>query len=191
MRVVSYLLDKIAVPIAVTVLTPAAVLAVSKLKTGDWLAWTTRFPPALPYWFGILMALWFGAVAIRHRIRELQGSGIRAWTIRNPIYGWVDVGCVEYAGVKWRIRAARDSLMRLDPADVQPEDLDVQTPPRCPKCETEIEQVARFWGGYYWGCVRCGFRRKNRDSYFREMERVEKLARREWEMELAKRGGRA
>jgi ribosomal protein L37AE/L43A len=71
-----------------------------------------------------------------------------------------------------------------------PHDLDIDTPPRCPKCETEIEQTRSFWGGYVWKCVKCGFQKRNRESYYREGERAEKIARREFEMfqSKAKRG---
>ena len=87
-----------------------------------------------------------------------------------------------YAGVIWIVRAPKPSELDLEPPEITASDLELETPPRCPKCETEIEQSRSFWGGYVWKCVKCGFHKRNSDSYYREEERARKIAKRHWEV---------
>jgi ribosomal protein L37AE/L43A len=102
-----------------------------------------------------------------------------------PYGDWMDVGRLNYAGVIWIVRAPKPPWHQLDAEPISVDDLELQTPPRCPKCETEIEQTQSFWGGYIWKCVRCGFKKRNSESYYREEERAKKIARREFEIHLS------
>lgn len=43
-----------------------------------------------------------------------------------------------------------------------------------------MKKSAVFWG-YIWDCVECGFKRRNRDSYYIEYKRAEKRAKRYYE----------
>ena len=47
-----------------------------------------------------------------------------------------------------------------------------------------IREVVRKFDSYVvrWKCVKCGFKKRNSESYYREGERVKKIARRDFEM---------
>jgi len=180
MRVVDFLLG-VAAPLIVIFLTPTVLAARSKLQTGNWLAWTERLSLSTVGWFVGTIALWFMAVGVRRRLRCMSEGSVGISSARAPLGGWVEVGAVSYAGVKWRLRAPRGVPYSVRPASVEAAELEADLPPRCPRCETEVEENPRFWGGYSWSCIRCGFRKHNRDSYYLEASRAERLARRGWE----------
>jgi len=50
----------------------------------------------------------------------------------------------------------------------------VETPPRCPKCETELEETRSFWGGYIWKCVNCGFKKETEIVTIKRMNGLKK-----------------
>jgi ribosomal protein L37AE/L43A len=184
MKIAQFLLDKIVAPLLVVLLTPIIIGIGSKIKTGDWIEWFGLIPNTLWIVFGLFILLWIIVIAIRRRVKQLQeldaGPGI--FVISTPAFGWITIGKLNYAGVVWRVRApAPDPWEPFNPSKISPSSIEVETPPRCPKCETEIEQSHSFWGGYIWRCVSCGFQKRNRDSYYKESERAEKIARREWE----------
>ena len=76
--------------------------------------------------------------------------------------------------------------MEIGYLDIESENIEVEIPPRCPQCKTELEETKKFWGGYKWGCVNCGFTKKNSESWYIERDRVEKIAKRKFEMERSK-----
>lgn len=111
-------------------------------------------------------------------LRELDKPSAGFYSI--PLHGWTIIGKLPYKNVIWDI---------LIPAELQPSqssasDIEIGTPPRCPKCQTEIEEKRSFWKGFIWICVRCGFRKRNKDSYYSEADRAEKIAKREFEIKL-------
>jgi ribosomal protein L37AE/L43A len=97
-------------------------------------------------------------------------------------FGWELLGTLKYLGVTWRITAPKDdpwgsfSISRIE----------VETPPRCSRCGTEIEQSHSFWGGYIWKCVGCNFKKRNGDSYYDEGRRAGKIARNKFEKQKEK-----
>ncbi|MBA7605771.1 hypothetical protein ES703_12906 [subsurface metagenome] len=183
MKAVNLLLDKIIVPILLAFLIPVVTGIGSKASTGNWLEWFTSIPSQVWITLAIIIALWILVIAIRYRIKHLRKEGHSPISIISVPYGdWRNVGKLKYADVIWIVRAPAPPWYELDPKPITPDDLDVDTPPRCPKCETEIEQTQSFWGGYIWKCVKCGFKKRNSESYYREEERVKKIARRDFEM---------
>jgi ribosomal protein L37AE/L43A/uncharacterized integral membrane protein len=178
-------LDAVLLPVLAPIGTLVATAVGSKLSTGDWLTWLRAVP--MKVWL-ILFAvggIWFVAVLIGRRVRELRAarshSGPAVFSV--PMHGWIELAEFTHTGVLWRVRAPRESTWELeDKTSVDPSDIDVATPPRCPRCKTELEESQRFLGGYVWKCVRCGFKRSNKESFYREADRAEKIARREWEM---------
>ena len=184
MRIVQYLLDKIIAPLLVGLLTPIMIGIVSKIKTGDWMKLFGIIPNTLWIVVGLVIFLWIVIIVILGRIKQLQelnaGPGIAI--LSTPAYGWINIGKLNYAGVIWRVQVPAPAPMEaFNPLKIHPSSIEVETPPRCPKCETELEQYHSFWGGYIWRCVGCGFHKRNRDSFYKESERAEKIARREWE----------
>jgi hypothetical protein len=52
---------------------------------------------------------------------------------------------------------------------------------KCKKCGMRLEESESFFWGYLWKCIGCGFKKRNRDSFGKESERVERIADRELE----------
>ncbi len=182
-----FLSDKIIAPLIVFLLGTLIVMAVSQY-TGKWLG---AFEP-VPNWFSaaILLALILACAVILRFSQIKKRDSPLMWTLPSAPYGWQPFGQAEYAGVLWDVRIPRNlekalpydrriDYSILDYPDIVADNLDVGTPPKCPKCKTEIEEESRFFGGYTWKCARCGFHKKNKDSYDREADRVLTIARRE------------
>ena len=184
MKAVNLLLDRIIVPILLAFLIPIVTGIGSKASTGNWLEWFVSVPSPVWITLVVIITLWILVIAIRYRIKHLRKESNPLISIISVPYGnWRDVGKFTYADVIWIVRAPAPPWYELDPKPITPDDLDIDTPPRCPKCETEIEQTHSFWGGYIWKCVKCGFKKRNSESYYREEERVKKIAKREWEIQ--------
>jgi len=184
MRIGEFLIDKIIAPLVVASLTPITISIISKINTGDWAELFGLIPKIFWVIFSISILAWIAIIVIHKRVKRLQelDSGPGVFVISQPIFGWVIIAKFNYVGLIWKVRApATAPWESFDPSSISSSSIEIETPPRCPKCETEIEQEHSFWGGYIWRCVRCGFKKRNRDSYYREQERAEKIARREWE----------
>jgi ribosomal protein L37AE/L43A len=182
MSVLRGVLRNLTTPILVLFLTPLVTAAGSAFATGDWWQWFGSVPVAL--WMALAAGTVFWIAAIQRLKHLQQGSGSPVSFIAVPYDGWHVVDQTSYADVLWNVRIPRPSKWDLDPRPVEPHDLDIATPPRCPKCKTELEEARSFWGGYVWRCVACGFSKRNRESYYREAERVEKIVRRQYELYL-------
>jgi len=78
-----------------------------------------------------------------------------------------------HEGVIWHI-GIRDLAMSAS-------DVEVKTPPRCPKCKTELGQSKSFWGGRKWKCPRGDFMKKSKKSFYEISKSLEKIVRRDWE----------
>jgi ribosomal protein L37AE/L43A len=187
MKIFDCLLNNIVCPLVVLILAPSLIGILSKLNTGEWMSWFMSIPKI--YWgnIGFLFFLWIIIIIIRIRLKQINKSntGPMISVIKNPIYGWLNIGAIEYAGALWRLNAPKPGpFIAFEPSDVSPSNIEVDLPPRCPKCETELEESKCFFSGYIWKCVKCGFRKKNKNSYYIESERVEKIARRDWEERL-------
>jgi len=183
MKVINLLLDKIVVPVLLALLIPIVTGIGSKASTGNWLEWFASVPSQVWITLAIIFAFWILVIVIRTRIKHLHKESQSPISIISiPYGGWRNVGKLKYADVIWIVRAPATPWYELDPKPITSQDLDIDIPPRCPECETEIEQTQSFWGGYIWKCVKCGFQKRNRESYYREEERAKKIARRDFEM---------
>lgn len=185
MKTIQSLLDRVIYPLLVSLLTPVAVAVGSKIVTDDWTKWFRLIPK--PAWviLGLVILLWVVIILIRKRLKRLEelNAGPAAIVTFFPRYGWMEVAKLNYAQVVWRVHAPTPfPWTAFEPSNIAPSSIEVATPPRCPNCETELEESRSFVVGYVWRCVRCGFKKRNRDSYYREAERAEKIARREWEV---------
>lgn len=192
MKIKQFLLDKIVGPLLVVLLSSIIFGVGSKINTGYWTGWFGRIPRVAWVIFAAVFFLWVIIIVIRKRIKQLKklnyGAGVHV--IAGAVFGWIDIGKFNYVGVKWRIQAPAPAPWEsFNPMSISPSDIEVGTPPRCPKCETELEQLHSFWGGYIWRCVGCSFRKRSGVSYYLEAERVTKIARREWERQKHERLG--
>lgn len=180
MKIFKYLIDKYINPVIVTIITTTIIALGSKAYTGKWLEWFKLVPLTTLKIFGVLIFLWIIIIFIFRRVKYLKYlDGPFAASSYTAPYGWISLGNIEYNKVIWRIRSPKK-----DPyGSYSKSYIDVETPHRCPNCETELEQSHSFWGGYIWKCVMCDFKKRNRESYYREEKRVEKIARRTLELQ--------
>ncbi len=89
----------------------------------------------------------------------------------------VKVGEASYNGVKWNILGPRQRSFET-PEEYEkrlPDSIDVQIPPRCPKCGVELEEKKGLLLGYIWKCIGCGFSKRNWKSYYLEADRAKRL----------------
>ena len=179
------LLDKVGYPLLVALMTPFAFSVISKARTRGWSKWYTYIP--MSWWMvlalGVPGLIVFAITRKRRKRLEELNAGPPIRIVSMPLFGWVTIGRLTYADVVWLVRAhAPNPIADLDRREqVDACTIEVETPPRCPDCETEIEESHSFWGGYVWKCVGCGFKKRSRDSYYDEEERAEKIARRQFE----------
>ena len=65
--------------------------------------------------------------------------------------------------------------------DLTPIRIRVSLTPRCPECETELEESKNFWGGYKWNCVKCNWNKRSKDNFSTIYKQVERIVQREME----------
>lgn len=172
-----WLLEHLFLPILLIILTPTIMVIVSKVSTGD----SSKLFATTPVVIWVILAIIFipwTVYAIHHRIKHIRGEN---WSLKplrfKPSGGWKSIDTIEYADVSWNVRVPVQASTFKSREVLTQDDLDIEIPPRCPKCSTELEQTKSFWGWYVWKCVNCGFRKYNRDDFFKEERRVIKLAR--------------
>lgn len=179
-------LDKVGWPLLVLALGPTVTLIGSKIQAGDWLAWLKMIPSWGYTYFFAVTAAWILLGPIVRRVRHLRQRNLPSipaiFTV--PRWGYVTVGTLNYRDVVWRVRIpAPPPWEGLSHREAKAARVDVETPPHCPKCDTELEQTETFFGNYRWSCLRCDFSTKNKLSYFHESMRAEKIAQSWWEKE--------
>ena len=180
------LLKQVVWPLTLLAFTPAITLIGSKLQSDDWLAWL-RVIPSWAIWafFGALLSWYLGGIIIR-RIKHLKSSNLPSLPMcfSIPAWGYTTVGNLTYQEVVWRIRVpAQPPWQSFSWKESRAERVDVEIPPHCPKCDTELEEIETFLGDYRWTCIRCNFMKKNCISFYYEAVRAEKLAQSHWEKE--------
>ena len=180
MKIFKYLMDNYINPVIASIIVSIIIALGSKAYTGKWLEWFKLIPLTTLKIVGGWILLWIVIIFISRRFKNLKNSnGIFAAVNYGAPYGWVPLGEIEYNEVIWRFRSPKSTPY----GDYSKSDIDVETPPRCPNCETELEQSNSFWGGYIWKCLVCDFKKRNRESYYTEEERVKKIARRNLELQ--------
>ena len=115
-----------------------------------------------------------------------------------PLYDGVKCGEIKLFNAIWEIRAPVPSsppfLLEQHDFLINPEEIEIVVPPRCPKCRTELEEKERkilFWRKYKWICVGCGFRTNSKESYYIVADKVKRIVKRQIELrneKLAKQG---
>ena len=187
MKLLKYFFEKLLLPFLLS--SPFITLVLSKVNTGQW---TNYFKAISKREWLILIAMLVFLVIARwfilkvKAVRKRNSSGLGFAALRIPLYGWKEIGTLEYKNVLWKAKIAIDSS-RVTSESVTPDDVTVDTPPRCPKCKTEIEEQHVLIGGYLWKCINCSFKKRNKDSYYTEANRAEKIAKRKVEEELERK----
>lgn len=178
------LVDNLILPIIVGIILPSVISITSRIQTGSWIQYLKGMPKVVWISFLIFIFLWVIVSLIFKRVRLINALNSDTYFgfYAIPAYGWITIGEFEYKGLIWNIQVPAPSPWREFSAEcLYLERVEAETPPRCPKCKTEIEQKHSFSGGYIWNCVACGYKKRSRDSYYIEAKRVEKIVRRELE----------
>lgn len=176
-------LNRLIYPLLVGFLMPLVTILGSHFATGDYSNWINHIPFYVKVGFIVVIVLWLGIILIRKRLKAIEPSGVGAFSVSR--YGYEEMGNIDYYGVKWRVIAPlpHPSSLHRGP-DLTPTRIRIRTNPRCPDCETELEESKSFWGGYVWNCPGCNFKKKNKRSYYRVGDSVEKIAQRWVEKEF-------
>lgn len=171
------LLNNFLYPLLVAFFMPLATILGSQLTTGDYTKWINQIPFLGKVVFIVVIILWLGIILIRKRLKVIEPSGVGAFSVSR--WGYEDIGAIDFGGVKWRVIAPLPPPPSLHRGpDLTPSRIRISTPPRCPVCETKIEESKSFWGGYVWNCPSCDFKKRSWRSYHRVEDSVEKIAQR-------------
>jgi hypothetical protein len=152
---------------------------------GGFSAWLQSLPAWWWLIFSALILFGFTVVAIYKRIQTMLGhSNPSAASVSVPPYGWEELTRIPYDDVIWIVQRdgrgpdARRLIPRNDP---RPSEIQIATPARCAKCETELKEKRRFLGGFLRYCLKCGFKKRSEESFYDTSKNVELSARREIE----------
>lgn len=150
-KVFEKIIDNFVFPLIVGIFLPTVISVVSKFNTGNWFNYAKSIPRT--YWsvFIAIICIWF-LTSIIYRRKKLVGepnsdSLIGFYAV--PAYGWIKIGKIQYADLLWNIKVPAPPPWS-DSESLNTNRVEADTPPRCPKCKTEIEQSSSFWGGYIW-----------------------------------------
>lgn len=95
----------------------------------------------------------------------------------KPPGGWEDLGYEDDLDVYWRVRRPKNLYSRgfaEESIETALNKIDVQAPPLCKKCETELEEKNAFLGKYTWKCINCGYQKRSKLQFFEAVEDVTK-----------------
>lgn len=175
--------DNILAPVIVGIIVNAITAVLSKISTGNWLEFFFAIPKIFWLLFVVFISLWFALIIIRKQqtkieIMNRKEDGLkREFKIVEKHYknGWNSflIGTeYPYNGVLWKIY--RNTANRWNC------ELFAELP-KCPRCKTELEQKANFLGAYVWRCPNNDFKKRNKDNFYTERDRVLAIAHREIE----------
>ncbi|OMI26193.1 hypothetical protein BTA31_15330 [Bacillus haynesii] len=167
------LLNKFAISIILNLASPLIVLISSKIRTGDW--FSLFFHPVIDCLLGLLF-VWL-VTCIIYKIITLRKNNMSTPIVFE--YGGEEIALYIYNDVLWLIRGNRDYM-----GNVKVGSLYADTPPRCPKCEMELEENKKLLGSYKWLCIDCGYKKISKNNFIFEATRAAKFARRDAEREL-------
>jgi ribosomal protein L37AE/L43A len=179
-KIAKFFSEHLIMPLIVAILTPIATAIASYFGTGDWFQYFLAAPRIVWYSIGVLLLIWATVLLIVKRfrkIREYESPGI--FRLMEPRWGQVEMVDIPHKNVVWTVIVPATapwepgSHLPLIPAN-----LDVDTPPRCPNCNTELTEKKAFWGGYLWSCPNCTFKKRGPENFFTISDEVLRIARR-------------
>lgn len=170
----------------ISVISTALIASVASwISAGSWTKWLEQISGWVWALFIILFIGLFIIVLIRKRIRGIRESesrrGLYTPVISSP-WGYREVEEIRHVEVIWKILAPNpspvQSAISYEKAltSIDPKSIEIDVPPRCPHCKTELEEKQRFLGGYKWICVGCDFSKNNKDRFYKEADRAKRRA---------------
>ncbi|PKL67134.1 MAG: hypothetical protein CVV28_06925 [Methanobacteriales archaeon HGW-Methanobacteriales-1] len=128
----------------------------------------------IPYYIWILLIILIIMTLILYSYQKQRknrkNASISPYGI-VPHDGWQKISYLPYAGVLWEVKKPNPNTF----SGTQSNYIDISLPPLCSKCRTELEEQDNFFW-YTLKCIDCGFKKRNKDSYYQNAERVERLA---------------
>jgi hypothetical protein len=175
-------LKELLLPIIVTIATPIATALSSEIIKGDWLNFFKNIHSVFYSFFIAFILVWITLILIRNRIKRNKEYNMKSNSCSESItiYGYRNISEIILYKVKWKINVP--NLGHFENYEYSPEDIVIDTPPRCPTCGTKLEEQKRIWRGYSWSCVLCDFKVINRDNFNAVKNKVKKIAERQLEM---------
>jgi len=177
LKMIRYLLDNFISPLILALLTSIILGIASKITTGNWMEWFNLIPKFIWIISILIILFWIILIYVFKRVKHLKElDSSYAIGIPSATLGWITHGNLEYAGVIWRVQAPKEYPWSYNSSRIE-----VKTPPRCPNCETELDESHSFWSGHIWRCFGCDFKKRSKYSFYDEKKRAAKIARRQCE----------
>jgi hypothetical protein len=151
-KIVSSFFGKAVWPLLVLILTPVATLLGGKLQSGGWLGWIGVIPLWVYFVFGGAVLVWLTATLLFRRMRKLKNANLPALPLfySTSMWGYTRVAELPYKRVLWRILArnppAWENMTVRELCKTQ--GVEIETPPICPNCKTELEETETLFGRY-------------------------------------------
>jgi ribosomal protein L37AE/L43A len=94
-----------------------------------------------------------------------------------------------FRDVMWRFhgRVIDGSELRAEP-DLDPDTIEVESPPLCPRCQTGLLERSGRIRRFVWSCVGCGWRKGSSERFSTVAPQAELYFQGRWRRELAGRG---
>ena len=173
--------DRIITDVILYIITPSAIVVgsgiLSLIQTGTFIKYLVE------YWYliviVIIVVMLIAYILFRRKSDDFPIG--MAFSI-NQDY-WEPVIRIEHAGLLWDIYKEKNIFLDSfnQNRTISPNTA-VNTPPRCPKCKTEINEDVGFFGGSRFSCPNCGFHVLNKKSLYLLKQDVEKIGKRKVEL---------
>jgi hypothetical protein len=167
----------------------------SRLSTGSF----TRLFVVVPLWGWALVTLFaflaFAVAIVLARVRRRAPPRSNVFVDRIRVGGAFDDYTSRWAvftggfrDVMWRYKGrAIEGSGSEDKPDVDPDSIEVESPPLCPKCLTGLVEV-RGLVRDSWQCVGCGWRRATGERFAEVAPLAELYFQGRWRRDLHERG---
>ncbi|MGM7637612.1 hypothetical protein [Bacillus sp. Hm123] len=169
---------------------PLFTVLMEYIKTGEW---------ALPDWnWPIIIAVAILLFFLNKFYKKVQRrKSIRSYRRRSrtisSIGQWDKVAEERFYEVDWSIRVpshlSYQRVFDANEGDKIINQINVQTPPHCPNCSTDLEEVTSYFGNFFlgryiWKCIACGFKTRSSHDFYETAERVKRIAKGQARKEL-------
>jgi ribosomal protein L37AE/L43A len=163
---------------------------ISKIKTGGWFTYFKIYKVEFIVVVGLILLIWFALLVVYKLSKQIaERNHYSGMHVQTPEYGWKYLQNENYKKVIWRPRIPLFWGPDIQPQEITKinfDELEIEVPPRCPKCETELDETKTIWGWFRWKCPECGFTtRKIYNANFHS-DQLTKVVKRKTERQIFK-----